>query len=346
MNRLLHAGCLLFFAALFLPAHALADTKPAWVLSLDRPVRWFRGAPEGVLLVGTDQEIMGIRSDDGSVRWRLGPAEDSEGRDVEPLAPLPYALVSLGERKAPSLPATFLIDVRDGHTIWAADSLGVGWSIGSWLLPGNDRLLLRAALKPKGKAQTAMLVDVRTGNRIWTRQELGENFDPEPVVSARIRGYERPLLDTDSTMILFSNSKTLRKYDLRTGELLWHSTDLPPPSAGLLERLGDATEVGKDEAGKNEEKAKAAEDERAIVNVWCAPMVVAKSGDRFYALPKHGLIVLSEERPTFVEEDTQANPACPCGRSPTRIREVSRWSCSTERAVNAGGGFRVKVPGY
>ena len=322
MNRLLHAGCLLFFAALFLPAHALADTKPAWVLSLDRPVRWFRGAPEGVLLVGTDQEIMGIRSDDGSVRWRLGPAEDSEGRDVEPLAPLPYALVSLGERKAPSLPATFLIDVRDGHTIWAADSLGVGWSIGSWLLPGNDRLLLRAALKPKGKAQTAMLVDVRTGNRIWTRQELGENFDPEPVVSARIRGYERPLLDTDSTMILFSNSKTLRKYDLRTGELLWQSTDLPPPSAGLLERLGDATEAGKDEAGK-------------------------KSGDRFYApYLKYGLIVLSEERPTFVEEDTQANPACPCGRSPTRIREVSRWSCSTERAVNAGGGFRVKVPGY
>ena len=50
--RLLRAGWLSFLAALFLPAHALADTKPAWALSLDRPVRWFRGAPEGVLLVG------------------------------------------------------------------------------------------------------------------------------------------------------------------------------------------------------------------------------------------------------------------------------------------------------
>lgn len=277
------ASCCSFLALLILSTHALADTKPAWVLSLDRPLRWFQPAPSGVLLVGTEQEILGVGVDNGTVRWRLGPAEDSKGGDVEALAPLPYALVSLGKRRAPNFPATFLIDVRDGHTIWAADSLGVGWSIGSWLLPGNDRLLLRAALKPKGKVQTAILVDVRTGNRIWTRQELGENFDPEPVVAARICGYERPLLDTDSTMILFSDSKTLRKYDLGTGALLWQSTDLPPPAAGLLERLGDATEVGKNEAGKNEEKAKGEEAERAIVNVWCAPMVVATSGDRFYA---------------------------------------------------------------
>jgi len=282
-------------AALTLSAYAFADTKPTWVLSLDSQVRWFRDAPAGVVLVGTDQEVLGVGSADGVVRWRLGPAEETSYKDVEPLDPLPFALVSLGKRKAPGLPATFLVDLRDGRTVWTADSLDVGWSIGSRLLQGQDRLLLRAALKPKGKVQTAILVDLKTGHPIWTNQQLGENFVPDPVLAAGIRGREGPLMDSDSTMILFMNSRTLRRYNLMTGAVLWESRDLPGPSAGFLERLGDETDMRSDEEKEKEKQAKEEEQMRSVVDVWCAPMIVGSGGDRFYAPYRNTVAAFSRQ---------------------------------------------------
>jgi hypothetical protein len=280
-------------AALLLPSYTLAETKPAWTLRLDSPLRWTQGAADGMRLVGTRREILGVRRDDGTVRWRLGPVEDSNMDDVEPLPPFPYALVSLGKRKAPGLPSVFLVDVRDGHTVWTADSLGVGWSIGSYLIPGTHRLLLRSALKPKGKAQTAMLLDVEKGHRLWARPELGENSAPDTVFSEQARVRQQPLFETDSTIILQTDSRTLRKYDLRTGSALWVGDGLPRPDepnpiakqgARLIKGLKGLLDLSK-ETG----------DESVIFDVTFAPMLLARSGDRFYAPYRNSVVPVSRE---------------------------------------------------
>ena len=56
---------------------SLAATPPIWTLQLDRRIDWFKASPSGNFLVGTDQEILGVAPDSGTVAWRIRPGRKS-----------------------------------------------------------------------------------------------------------------------------------------------------------------------------------------------------------------------------------------------------------------------------
>jgi outer membrane protein assembly factor BamB len=140
-----------------------------------------------------------------------------------------------------------------------------------------------------------MLLDVKEGRRIWTRQELGESVLPGTVFADRVRGFEGPLFDSDTTVILYTDGRTLRKYDLTTGAVLWETRDPPSPgeppaiarqAGGLLKSLKGLARGA--DSGEDTE-------ERQVFDVLCAPMLVARSGDRFYAPYLNTVFPLSRE---------------------------------------------------
>lgn len=206
MNRIRRSGCSLLALALAAAVAAVpvrAEPAPSWKLELDRPVRWFKTSPPGVVLVGTDHEILGVAPDSGKVLWRIGPIKDSHAVNVELLAHSAAALLNVGIQESPGVPPVSVIDLRDGHTLWICQQQGVLRSIGSFLVPGTNHLLVRATVSPKGARKTAMLVDLAGGAPIWTSEPLGDGF--EPVLSFwygafLIRGHQVPFMDTDSSM--------------------------------------------------------------------------------------------------------------------------------------------------
>ncbi|TMQ57408.1 MAG: hypothetical protein E6K75_07025 [Candidatus Eisenbacteria bacterium] len=241
---------------------SLAATPPIWTLQLDRRIDWFKASPSGNFLVGTDQEILGVAPDSGTVAWRIRPGRKSSAADVELLAGTPFAVLGLGKHDAPELPSLSLLDVRDGRMICNADSLGVLRSVGSFRIPGTERLLLRATA---GKGQTGALLDISTGRPIWINRQLGQEFEPvlfDQVDDVVIGLYQKPFMDTDSTMIFHMSKTRFEKYNMTTGDLVWDSK-YPEPRRSFWE-------------GPPEE-------EKHRVQLWIAPMVVSASGYRFYS---------------------------------------------------------------
>ncbi len=159
---------------------AQAETVFSWKVEPGRPVRWFKPSPPGVLLVGTDREILGVSSDSGKVLWRIGPIRGSNADDVEVLDHSTVALFSAGLQDSSDVPPLSLVELRDGHTLWTRTKEGLLRSVGSFLVPGTGNLLVRATTSSTGSKKTAMLVNAASGHLIWTNEALGEVFDDFP----------------------------------------------------------------------------------------------------------------------------------------------------------------------
>jgi outer membrane protein assembly factor BamB len=241
---------------------SLAAAPPIWTLQLERSIDWFKASPSGIFLVGTDQEILGVAPDSGTVAWRIRPGREFHGADVELLDGTPFAVLGLGKDGASTFPSLSLLDLRDGRMVWNADSLGLLRSAGSFQIPGTQRLLLRAALR---KGRTAALLDMSSGRPIWVNRRLGEELEPvleDQIEDVVVVAHQNPLMDTDSTMIFHMSRTRFEKYNLNTGELIWDSKN-PGPKRSYWEG--------------------AIKDEKHRVEFGYAPMVISAKEDRFYA---------------------------------------------------------------
>lgn len=202
------------------------EAPPAWTFSSGDTIRWYTVSPTGALVVGTDQEIIGVAPDNGTAIWRLTGLEDVHAGDFRIIGPTSLAMVTPRSSTPASQPKVFFVDVRDGRTMWSADSQGISECLGGFLLPSSGRYLMGAGLAPEGKRRALVMLDLGTGAVLWKSEEFFANYRPplfqvgeRPTISP----HQPPLFDSDSTFIVFMNKYKMRKYHLHSGELLWEA---------------------------------------------------------------------------------------------------------------------------
>jgi hypothetical protein len=261
-----------------------------------------------VFLVWTDREILGVAPDSGNVLWRIGPIKDphvgagldqtGHASNLEPLAHGSAALLSVGLQDSVGIPPVSLIDLRDGHTLWTCQQEGVLRSIGSFLVPGTDHLLVRASISPDGSKKTAFLVDLASGVPIWTSKSLGEEFQPVLPFwygSCRIQAHQVPFMDTDSSMILHMRDGVFQRFDLNTGALVWtaqgkhvepytSTTDMKHRAALSGARLAHQMSYNpKTKKVEVDLEKESEEDKERELEFYFAPILRSSTGARFYA---------------------------------------------------------------
>ncbi|MFQ5627940.1 MAG: PQQ-binding-like beta-propeller repeat protein [bacterium] len=234
-------------------ANANAGSEPVWKLDFAKKIKWFEVAPTGHLLVSTDKALVGVDPENGKVLWKLEAYKKIQqapeklfGHWFDTFVPFtPYAIImkfsgANKTMKSSSQPYYFtLLNVITGEEIWSAESMGIKSDYGHILAPEIGGVLLY--VKDKNKKKTMLLASLETGKTIWENQSFFKKRNPEMIdlfptvetpdddffgeasVKKSIIGNQPPLFDTDETMITFMNKKAIRKWNAKTGELIWET---------------------------------------------------------------------------------------------------------------------------
>jgi hypothetical protein len=120
-----------------------------------------------------------------------------------------------------------VLDYSSGQILWRSDSLGIYSCLGCYLVPSSNALLL--CIADKDDSHWITLNDLNTGNLIWENNGFFEQckpnlFEREVEVGLEYKtfyGNQLPVFDTDTTMITFLNRKSIRKWNILNGNLIW-----------------------------------------------------------------------------------------------------------------------------
>jgi outer membrane protein assembly factor BamB len=201
---------------------AFAQATPLWRYTSRDDVTFFRVTPIGILIVATDSSLSGLDPTTGSALWTR-PDPVVSASDLLTIAHTPFALLA-------SKGAFELFDVGSGKTWWNSALLGLRILRGQVALIEQRMLLVYGQRADKGV--TLMALDLESGAVRW-RQDYLFTRAPEPVGPPRDRtvlktmlGHQPPVVDTDTTMVLYVSKEGPIKVDLRTGKLLWRAEGL------------------------------------------------------------------------------------------------------------------------
>ncbi len=228
MKRLSHPG---FIEALiiFLLAATMgllqAGPTPMWKVSFEKEVKWQLLTPTGHLVVSTDKALYGLNPDNGDILWKDEELKKLKQEFFELVPFTHYAVISKGKGFLGAQNKTILFDYISGKPRWSSENLDLANSMGQFILPEINGLFLYG-LNKKGKKRT-YAVELETGNIIWENADFFKKRDPNmhklTKMKQTIVGNQEPLFDTDETMITFMNKKALRKWNARTGQLIWET---------------------------------------------------------------------------------------------------------------------------
>jgi len=242
--------------------NGFGQTEPEWMTTFQDEVNWLRVAPSGHLIVSTDMSLMGIDRENGEVIWRRDDLKNLKNSPEwfkswfgEFIPFTSYAVLRIfsgadKKWKTSWMPYYMhLINVADGEDLWNTEALGLKDHYGHFFLPENGNIFLYA--KDKDKKETAFMLELESGNVLWQKREFFKKRDPamfamvKPVVADggmskfiksklsyepvnknpqnTIYGNQPPYFDTKETMITFMNKKTIRKFNAKTGDLIWET---------------------------------------------------------------------------------------------------------------------------
>ncbi len=202
-----------------------------WETEVSDDVRWLLPAGDSCLLVGTETGVYGFDQRDGEQRWRL-PNLKASGSDNgllvagdELLALAQKGRQSYGDKWYDVGSRLFIIRVADGQTLLRTDSMDVRAVRGYF--PVERAGMLMVAVESYDKAVAMLGIDMASGRIVWRN----ENFfgkKTKPILKniggrKTLNACQRPLADTDSTVITLLNEKKVRKWNIRTGELIWET---------------------------------------------------------------------------------------------------------------------------
>ncbi len=221
-------ACLVLTTLCLLVPAASAQLEPTWERSTERDIKWYHSTSSGVVVMGTKEQITGLNPEDGATVWSLENLKGLKEGDFKPIWGTRLALLSLRKKVRGKDPVTLVMDVTTGEELWNTSSLEMGESYGSFIIPQINGLMVYGKSTAGKKKKTVYMADLADGELLWKKEEMFKKWDPaefEQGDRKTIVGNQPPLFDSDSTMILFWNKKSIRKYDFRNGELIWETKD-------------------------------------------------------------------------------------------------------------------------
>ena len=334
--------------------------QPVWTLNTDRYISFYQLTPEGILVVSTEGGLLGVDTATGKAVWTRGDVSNivSPGANAGPatsigtappsapprawldvLSATPYGVLTIdsaGERARLEL-----IDLRTGERRWDSRGLPVHDVRGYFDVPGRDLLMVYGTAGEPGSPQRLWLgVDLETGALRWQSDSLLPEppieFEPDgtglDASRGALRGHQGPVLDSDSTAVLFVSEWGPVKINLRTGSRVWASAlraGRPPALVQDYPRILEADGVLYAPAGKSLEAFSAA-DGRPL---WPAPRKFSGQVAQL-ELTSAGLLVRGGR--------VWAPPGNPRGGKP--FLEVLDPATGTARWAQRGKQFEVTTP--
>lgn len=201
----------------------LQATTPNWSIDFEKKIKWQKLTSTGHLVVSTDGGLYGLNPEDGSTAWKMDEIKKLNEEMFELIPYTPYAIVNVGKGLFSVFNKMIVINVADGKEVWNSEQLDINSSMGQFVLPEINALLIYGVNK-KGKNKVSV-VDIDTGKLIWEDLDFFKKRNavvfPMTKVKSTIVGNQEPLFDTPETMITFLDNKGLRKHNAKTGELIW-----------------------------------------------------------------------------------------------------------------------------
>lgn len=217
-------------------------STPLWTFRAEDDIKYVRSAAFDVdiAFVGTEDELITLDRETGELLWTrddidviisafLHPEDpDAPG---QPVAERVTLVVADDKRVA-------LVRVAGGERLW--DSRDSPFKEVQGFLAVSERGYLILYGKTEESDATLIAVNAETGSQMWRNDEL---FDKRPEHARgldrplRLIGHQAPVLDTDSTVILYISKDGPIRIHLERGELLWRASvlrdrDVPMPRRG------------------------------------------------------------------------------------------------------------------
>ncbi|MDH3497047.1 MAG: PQQ-like beta-propeller repeat protein, partial [Gemmatimonadota bacterium] len=265
--RVLSLAFLVFAFTPLTTAAAQSDTL--WRHVAPTKIRFLRVDPAGHVLLPTDQEVVALDPDSGTVVWRypttarpsvlratpLGLLLVGHGRQMSALDPvrgdtvwhrtdlpaLDRTSFALGREESFAVLQTArgfaLLNVETGTTMWDSTALPPGIQVREYFRLSDHNLMLLLARAPR--SDVAMLaVTLDSGRVLWQIDSLFRKkpkFEDERGVEY-LRNYHVPRVLEDSTLLLYFSEDGPVRLDPVTGTVLWRGDELAGKNVPATDR--------------------------------------------------------------------------------------------------------------
>lgn len=184
--------------------------------------------PRPVLVIGSEDGLAGVDVLDGSTIWNR--------EDLRKINSAEFDFLGNGYATVTRAGAIQLLDLETGETRWDTRELELPGVRGFLWGPRPDDLLLYMDVEEA--PSTLAMVDVETGEVRWRQnglfQEAPEVFERKGV--SYLLGHQPPVMDTDSTFVLYISPDGPMKLNLETGSLIWRAEHLAGRDVPLSRR--------------------------------------------------------------------------------------------------------------
>ena len=207
-----------------------------WTLPYDATITMCKIVDSNLVVVSTGTELKGVDLRSGAQLWTV-PGISCRGNNDFGLIPgTPYAVATdevveeVRDERTHALYRKFhnrliVLDYSTGEQKWNSDALGIYSVIG--LYPLHQLGAIMVCGRDEELKYWMASVDLETGALTWENRDFFTDRDAlvfrDPMADWTLDGNQLPVFDTDSTMLTLFNKRALRKWNARTGELIWES---------------------------------------------------------------------------------------------------------------------------
>ena len=206
-----------------------AGDSALWTYTATGPISFQQLTPLGSLVIGTSGALVALAPGDGTPLWTRVDVPGLAPQSFESIALTTYGVVRAKDTVA-------VIDLQTGRTLWSSTRTGLK-KVTGYMSVIEHGLVLLYGESDRGK-QTLCAVSLGTGEVKWIQGNLLDTKPADRDVEGghALSGHQTPLLDTDSTMILYLSKDGPIRIRVRTGERLWRADALKGKDVPLLSR--------------------------------------------------------------------------------------------------------------
>lgn len=200
-----------------------------WTYTANGAISFQQITALGSLAIATNTSLLALAPGTGTPLWTRDDVRGLTPGGFESIPLTPYGVVRAKDSIA-------VIDLQTGRTVWSSGKSGLR-KVTGYVSVIEHNLLLLYGESDRGK-QTLCAVGLDNGELKWIQGGLlatkPEAADIEN--GHALSGHQAPLLDTDSTLILYVSKDGPMRIHVRTGAKLWQTSALKGKDVPLLSR--------------------------------------------------------------------------------------------------------------
>jgi outer membrane protein assembly factor BamB len=200
-----------------------------WSYAATDPIAFQQLTALGSPALATSNALLVLDPGTGTPLWTRDDIRGLKQGEFESIPLTPYGV-------ARSRDTIAVIDLQTGRTVWSSTKTGLKKVSGYLSVIEHNLLLLYGESDRSKHALCAVGLD--NGELKWIQGSL---LDTKPEAAETegghaLSGHQAPLLDTDSTMILYLSKDGPIRIHVRTGERVWRASALKGKDVPLLSR--------------------------------------------------------------------------------------------------------------